>query len=59
MQRKEQKKIGNFVPGIVQGLVFQYLAASGSRKVDREKRRAKEQLFRKRKKTNVEFLSAL
>ena len=51
--------LGNFVPGIVQGLVFQYLAGSGSRKVDREKRRANKQLFLKRKKTNVEFLSAL
>ena len=50
--------LGNFVPGIVQGLVFHYLAGSGSRKIDREKRKAKEQLFRKEK-TSVKFLSAL
>ena len=48
--------LGNFVPGIVQTLMFHYLAGSGSRKETEEKRRAKEQLFRKKK---VEFLSAL
>ena len=47
--------LGNFVPGIVQGLVFHYLAGSGSRKVDREKRKAKEQLFRKEKKLVLNF----
>ena len=53
--------LGNFVPGIVQGLVFQYLAGSGSRKVDREKGELTNNFFEKGKRlqTNVEFLSAL
>ena len=50
--------LGNFVSGIVQTLMFHYLAGSGSRKVDRGNKESEGATFSKKKKTSVEFLSA-
>lgn len=47
---------GYFFLGIVQELVCHYLAGSGSRNVDREKKESKGATFSKQKKISVGFL---